>query len=163
MRLFAFFLPFTALSGCILYDSNGKCHECGPDELQEDTGALQDEPDVEPHAFALSPSEAALGETFIASLTVEGPFDLLSIGELEFFGGVEVIATDNRGDELLMTLLVHQDATLGPADLLLRLADGQVELVEGALLVSVDGGSGGNGTDDDTDSGDDGGHDTACD
>lgn len=134
------------LTGCIIYDSEGKCRHCDGDGWSGDTAGLVDDDtaggggddtsgdDAAEHAFTLTPDEASPGEVVITSLTVEGEFDLATIEDLEFVGGdVSVCATSSRDAELLVTISVAAEATFGPVDLLLYLPDGQVELVNDAL------------------------------
>jgi hypothetical protein len=170
IRLFPLLLPLAAMSGCIIYDSApGKCDGCRDDDAWDDTGRQDgdhqqaDDPGADDsgdaaadHAFTLDPSEAALGETLIASLTVEGTFDLSTIEGVEFLGGVDVLATQTRDDEVLITLSVPADAQLGPQDLLLRLSDGQAEIVDGALTVTDGSTDGDGGTDANGNTGDGG-------
>lgn len=144
------------LGACIIYD-DGKCRHCDADgdEWVGDTGGQQDDgedtsadaPDPE-FAFTLTPGEASPGDVFIASLTVEGEFDLATIEDLAFVdAGVSICATSPRQDELLVTISVAADQALGPVDLLVYLPDGQAELVDDALTIvdptTGDDGSGG--------------------
>lgn len=158
MRLFAL-LPFAALAGCIIYDTEGKCTRCGDDDVwYGDTGGITDpgddpaeEEDPAPvYTLTLTPAEGVPGETLIASLTAEGEFNLADIQDVEFVGGsVEVTASSLRQTELLLTLAVSADAALGPVDLLVYLPESQVDLIDGAFeVVAVSGGA-----DDGTDGG----------
>ncbi|MBN1335836.1 MAG: hypothetical protein JXB39_07725 [Deltaproteobacteria bacterium] len=128
--LVLFAIPFQA---CILYD--GDCEEGSdcwdrPDDSDsggsptDDTGLPPDDtgPLPPPWAFELVPGEAEAGDVFIASLRFEGDaapaYD--TVASVEFFGDVEVLATDWRAWEILLTLAVSADAPEGTADVLVR-------------------------------------------
>jgi hypothetical protein len=173
-------LPLLALGGCIIYDHAGKCPRCdrwddtgdwwaddtagggdtdgddtdGDDTDVGDTGDAAADP-----AFTLSPSEGEVGTTFIASLTAGDGFDLSTVQGLEFFGGVDVLASETRPTEILLSLSIPDTTAPGTADLLVRLPDDQVAFLPDALTIVAAGtgdGTGGDGTDGGTDSGSDG-------
>jgi hypothetical protein len=129
-------------------DGHQQADDSGVNDTDTDATDSGNDTGVEAHTFALAPSEAAAGTTFIASLTVEGPFDLATIESVEFTSGVQVLASENRGTELLMTIQIPDNVPEGPTDLLLRLSGDQIELFENALTVlAVDGSGGTGGTD----------------
>ncbi len=162
--------PLVALSGCIFYDRTGKCWQRdhhGEDSdgacvVESDTAGLSDGSgdtgaSATPSAsFSLAPDEADAGEAIIASLTVEGEFDLAAVTEVEVFGDVTLLAAHNRGSEILLSIAVDDRAADGSADLLLHI-DGDAVFVEGALILHAakrsDSGDGGDG---------DGGDDADC-
>ena len=145
MQRILFLLPTAILGGCILYDENPNCRGNADCELDSWTGGLADgssgDTAAAPEAtFSLTPNEAQAGETFIASLTAEN-FDLSAVGQVEVFGNATAVATQNRGDELVITFTVHADAQTGDVvDLLLNVGNDAV-FVEAALTV-VDSGIG---------------------
>ena len=133
------------LGGCIIYDRTGKCPEC----TWEDSGGESGDPsnpggdpnesggddsggEVADASFLLSPSEGLIGSVFITSLTAEN-FDLSTVAESSFYGDVELVATQNRGDEILYTINVPADASIGSADLLLVMEDGTARMLEDVL------------------------------
>ena len=131
-------LPTAFCSGCIIYDDNCKgrnAWECEVEAFDDGLSATQEnEAQVPAAVFSLNPSEATAGETFIASLTAEN-FDLSTVGTVEIFGNAGVIATQNRGDELLLTVTVSADAQPGDVvDLLLNVGNDAV-FVEAALSI----------------------------
>jgi hypothetical protein len=147
------------LGGCIIYDHNGKCHDCDFDTgfsdepgtgnnngnnnggNQDDSSASDDsgeptESVPQEASFTLTPNSATGGDTLIASLTAEN-FDLTTVASTEFFGSVDVLASENRGTEILFTLSIPADAATGTADLVLVLADGTVELLDDVLSITA--------------------------
>ena len=159
-----------ALQGCIVFD--GHCSGCDPwgddgrpdrdrppREDPVDTGEAEDtgspvEPEPPSYALALLPSEAEQGETFIASLGSSGEdvLDLALIETLRFLGDVEILASDLRSAELLLTVAVAPEAAVGPVDLLAELDDGTALWQEAALTVWEAGSghqAGGSGGDED--------------
>lgn len=136
-------LPFALLlSGCIIYDHTGKCRECGWESTDSGTPGDSNDPgdssgedsDVDPEeaSFTLTPSEGLIGSVFITSLTAEN-FDLSTVAETSFYGEVELLATQNRGDEILLTVSIPADAAVGSADLLLVMEDGSARMLEDIL------------------------------
>ena len=112
---------------------------------------------------------------FITSLTAEN-FDLSRVAESSFYGDVELIATQNRGDEILYTINVPADATVGSVDLLLVMEDGTARMLEDVLSLVTEltedpngtgggsGGGSGSGSGGGSGSGSGGGEDTGpCD
>lgn len=147
------------LSGCIIYDTDEpKCDGCYADSGSWGGGGggggngdtADSAPIVEEAQFVLTPSEAEIGATVIASLTVlSGEFDLSQVSTARFYGGVQILAAENRGSELLMTIAVDPQAVAGPVDLLLEINDGTVQLIDDALLiVEAEQNTGGGGGDD---------------
>ena len=119
-------LPLLSLlSGCIIYDHENKCKGCedssftdtdGPnhtiddtgDTAGTDTGATDTAPITA--AFLLTPAEIEAGHTAIVSLTATG-FDLSTVANIRFYGTVNLIASENRGDEVLMTVEIPAGAS----------------------------------------------------
>jgi hypothetical protein len=146
-----------ALQGCIIYDHD--CPGCDPDRVGEgidgrpdrddDTGCEEpcdDDPDdtgeeeLPPppdYGLFLTPDEAEQGEIFIASLRADGEdeLDLATVTELRIFGDVEILASDARSSEILLTVRVAPDAATGPVDLLAELDDGTATFEEGVLEI----------------------------
>lgn len=165
-RLICVILPLAAvLPGCIIYDRTGKCWHHGDDGdgacvVDGESEGLSDgengegaDSGVAPApVFSLNPSEANAGENVIASLTVEGEFDLAAVNEVEAFGDVTLLATQNRGSEILLSLAVDSDAAEGTADLLLHI-EGDAVFVENALIVHANAGDDGGGSGDGSGSG----------
>ncbi len=102
----------------------------------EDTGEEQ-EPEEPEYSYSLSPAEAEPGDSFIGSLVAEGEeapgYD--AITSIEFYGDVQVLASEVRGDELLLSLSVDFDAELGAVDLLVEFDDGDAAWVESVLVI----------------------------
>jgi hypothetical protein len=129
-------VALTALEGCIIYETPGKCLDCGDDWVSQpppDTGYPQ--PAEEPTVM-LSPAEGRVGTSLIAHLTVaSGDLDLAQVTGVEFFSGVTIDATENRGGEIILSLSIPNEAVTGPADLLLHLGDSRVILAEDVFTV----------------------------
>lgn len=132
-------LPAALLGGCIIHDdspcNSRNAWEC---ELEQFEGGLSGTQDSAPEApaavFTLSPDEASAGETFIAALTADN-FDLSTVGSIEVFGNATVVATQNRGDELILTVTVSAEAQPGDVvDFLLNVGNDAV-FVEAALSI----------------------------
>ncbi len=155
MTRLVFLLPLALLGGCIIYDTHGKkCPGCDDDGWW-DTGAGEDPgevPDAEALSFTLTPSRAEAGSTFIASLTTEADFDFATVQSVEAYGEVDLLATEKRAGELLLTLSVPVAAVPGTADLLLLLPADRVEFIEAALTIVAPGDDGTG----ESDTGDDG-------
>ncbi len=143
-------LPLLSLmSGCIIYDHENKCKGCedssftdtdGPnhtiddtgDTAGTDTGATDTAPITA--TFLLTPAEIEAGHTAIVSLTATG-FDLSTVANIRFYGTVNLIASENRGDEVLMTVEIPAGASPATVDMLLELNDNSAKLVEDALTI----------------------------
>lgn len=152
LGLLAFFL-----SGCIVYDHGGKCHDCedwdtgfgtdpqvggNTDDTAGNTDTSTDTANEgDSRSFSLSPSQGNPGDTLIASLTADNG-DTSSISNLHFYGEVTVLASENRGDEVLLTLSIPADASSGTADLLLEFEDGSAQMLDDIFQI----GEGGAGT-----------------
>lgn len=142
-----------ALNGCILYDDTARCRDgidCEGDYFEAGLAGNEAGNDEEAPAatFSLSPDEATAGETLIATLTAEN-FDLSTVGDVELFGNATIVATQNRGDEVIITISVSSDAQAGDVvDLLLTVGNDAV-FVEAALSVSEGAAEGGGGEDTD--------------
>lgn len=156
-RLFLLLLGPLA-TGCVIYDRTGCGKHHGDDcEVEGDTAGLSgggggdDTADDEAPApiFTLDPAELEAGSTTIVSLTAEN-FDLSTVEGVEAYGPVDVVATSNRGTELLLTVVASAEAADGQtADLLLEVGD-EGEYIEDAFTVRVpEDGSGGTDTGED--------------
>lgn len=154
MRLMTVALLLMPLNACIYYDNQGDCEGCGWD-WQDDTGywgdtdvvddtasddtAVDDtasdtsDPDPVRMVMSLTPNEAELGATIIASLTEESGADLSTVESVRFFGAVTVDALEARPSEVLMSLKIGGDGEIGPVDLLAEFDDGTAVFLEGAL------------------------------
>jgi hypothetical protein len=154
------------LAGCVIYDTRGKCAECGDGDRwwDEDSGrADHEEPtpddtdaDGDPDgdaetSFVVDPSEIEVGQTLIASLTSTEAFDFAGVTSVELYGDATLLATDIRSDEVLLTVSVAVDATPGTIDLVLVNADGSAELLNDAIAIVAVGEAGGGDDDDGTD------------
>lgn len=170
------------LGGCIIYDHDGKCRECeldtaglsenggnggnnggnngGDDTATDDSGTDSAGDDTAPPetTFTLSPNTATAGDVVIASLTATN-FDISTVASTEFFGDVEVLASENRGTEILFTISIPATAPSQSADLVLILNDGSVELLDDVLAITAADGSGSTGSDPSNGGGDTG---TGC-
>ena len=150
-------LPLLSLmGGCIIYDHENKCPGCedssftdtdGPNHTIDDTGDTSDTGDTGDTApitaaFLLTPAEGEAGHTAIVSLTATG-FDLSTVANVRFYGTVNLIASENRGDEVLMTVEIPAGASPTTVDMLLELNDNSAKLVEDALTILEDSGTGG--------------------
>jgi len=176
MTRLSLLVPLALLSGCIIYDTRaGKCPGCdneddrddtagGPDTAGDSDGTSDTAGDVAESSFTLTPNVTDIGTTFIASLTTDTGFDFATIAGVELYGDAEVLATEARADELLLTVSVPASAAPGTVDLLLLLPDDRVEFLADALTLVVagsdapsetEGGSGGGGGTDDGTSGTD--------
>lgn len=158
-RLFPLFLLAPLATGCVIYDRTG-CgkHDGDACSIEGDTAGLTggggDEDDTaEPEApaatFAVDPAELETGSTTIVSVTAEN-FDLATVESVEAYGPVEVVATTNRGTELLLTVVASAEAADGQtADLLLVVGDEGEYLDEVFTLRAPEDGSGGSDTGED--------------
>ncbi|MDP2307084.1 MAG: hypothetical protein Q8P18_13755 [Pseudomonadota bacterium] len=168
-------LPFAALlGGCIIYDKQGHGRDKeeggwwdtgdtgrdpGGDWDTKDTGDdPTDDTDGASFAFTLTPSRGEIGTTFIASLTAAGEaFDFATVEGVELYGEADVLATEARPGELLLTISIPASASPGTADLLLLLPEDRVEFIGDALQLVAPGAADGSGADDGSDgSGSDG-------
>lgn len=144
-RWFAVLLP--VLGGCIIYDHDGKCWDCAPDEQvgpndqgldgDEDTAGPEDSGATQAgYKFLLDPAEAYPGDTFIAHLTQTGNFDLSQVTGAQFLdAGAEVLASETAADEILLTISVRGDAVPATLSMLLQTADGGNEYVPDVLTI----------------------------
>jgi len=134
-RTALFLLLPTFTTGCIIYDGNCRKGDCRWDDTadRDDEGLGEDTGEVAEASFAIDPAEVGAGDVVIASLTAEN-FDLTTVTEVEVYGDVTLVAAANRGDELLLTLNVADDAAEGAADFLLHVGD-DVEFIEALLVV----------------------------
>ena len=164
------------LSGCIIYDTTDTCRggKCD-DGYWDDTGngnggnggnggtttdTDTGEPVVEV-AFSLDPGQAEAGTSLFATLNADQAFDFGTITSLRFYGDVEIVVWEARADQILMTLTVPADAVVGSsADLLIEIANGDVQLLEGALTIVAPGSGDDTGTTGGDDTGTTGSDDT---
>jgi uncharacterized membrane protein YgcG len=143
--LVALLLPM--LGGCIIYDTKpGRdCFGCVDGDtagmVEGDTGAAQDPAPDATLAFALDPSVAEPGASFIGTLVVtQGDLDLASVTEVEVYGAAELLISEPREGQLLLGLSVSSAAEVGATvDLLLHLSDGSVALADDALTIVAPG------------------------
>lgn len=142
IRLFALTLPL--LSGCIVYDHEGKRHDeedYGRDDVPLEEVEPGTPPDVDTGGtvvtlkFALDPSEAYPGDTFIAHLTASDGFDLSRVDGASFVDGPAILALEPAEGELLLTIQVGAAAAPGAVDLILHQVDGRTEYVPQALTI----------------------------
>ncbi len=137
------------LPGCIIYDHVGSCKdgaECAADDegYVADTAALEEEAPAP--SFTIDPASVQAGTTFIATVTAEN-FDLSTVTSIEVFGQASLLAEQNRGDELLLTVSVSAEALTGDeVDILFHVGD-DVLLVEAAITVSSEASAGSHGDD----------------
>ncbi len=127
--------PLVALfgSGCIIYDDVERCkdHEC--EEVEGDTASLS----VPDPSFSIDPSEVEAGSTFIATVTAEN-FDLSTVESVEIFGPASLLAEQNRGEELILTVTVDATAQVADeVDILLHVG-ADVLLIEAAITVNAE-------------------------
>lgn len=165
-------LSASLLGGCH-FRQDGPCNsrnawECDLEQSEQGLSGTQDSADEAPTpVFTLSPDEGSAGKTFIASLTADD-FDLSTVGSIEMFGNASIVATQNRGDEVILTVTISAQAEPGDVvDLLLNVGNDAV-FVEAALSV-VDAADAGESDDDEADhegddeeNGDQGGEDEPC-
>ena len=144
-RLFLLLLAPLA-TGCVIYDRTG-CGKHHGDDCEVEGDTADDEAPAP--IFTLDPAELEAGSTTIVSLTAEN-FDLSTVEGVEAYGPVDVVATSNRGTELLLTVVASAEAADGQtADLLLEVGD-EGEYIEDAFTVRVpEDGSGGTDTGED--------------
>ena len=138
--------PLVALlgSGCIIYDDVERCkdHECDDVDAGGDTAGLS----VPDPSFSIDPSEVEAGSTFIATVTAEN-FDLGTVESVEVFGPASLLAEQNRGEELILTVTVDATAAVADeVDILLHVGS-DVLLIEAAITVNAEAPTGGGGDD----------------
>ncbi len=144
-----------ALQGCIIYDHD--CPGCDPDHprdrpddhpdreddpddceepCDDDTGDVEQPPPPD-YGLYVTPDQAEQGQVFIASLRADGEdaLDLASITDVDLFGDVEILATDLRSSEILLTIRVDDDAEPGFVDLLVELDDSSAVFEDGVLQI----------------------------
>lgn len=157
-RLFPLFLLAPLATGCVIYDRTG-CgkHDDDACSIEGDTSGLTSgggngdtaEPEAPAATFAVDPAELESGSTTIVSLTAEH-FDLATVEGVEAYGPIEVVATTNRGTELLLTVVASAEADDGQtADLLLVVGDDGEYLDDAFTLRTPEAGSGGSDTGED--------------
>ena len=156
-RLLLPLVAILAASGCIIYDEDIKYAEKDDQEVEapvENTDPLrpetpgtedgeQGQEEADGPALTLIPDAAVVGETVIVTILVNdgADIDLTEAAEVKFFGDadVEVLATLPRGEgELIVTLVIPEDAPEGTQDLLIELDDGSAEFLADAFLVVTD-------------------------
>jgi len=137
-------LTAAGLSGCVVYEKDHKVdgYEEGYDNLDGDENPLEDDTidddveEVPPIVLSFYPNQAEQGESFIGYITLEeGDMDLSLVQDVTFYGDVEVLDFDNRGDELIVSLDIMDDAITGPIDVLLGLGGNDVVWFEAAFTV----------------------------
>ena len=125
-----------AATGCVSYDKDGDLedtgiagddgsfHESPGDDGSDDPDPDDEQPDEDDAGLQLviSPPEAEQGDMFVAHITSETG-DLSVVEEIRFMGDVELLGFDNRGDELVMSLSIDDDAVTGAVDIALILDD----------------------------------------
>lgn len=156
-RLFPLFLLAPLATGCVFYDRTG-CgkHDDDACSIEGDTAGLTGggsgdtaEPEAPAATFAVDPAELETGSTTIVSLTAEN-FDLATVEGVEAYGPIEVVATNNRGTELLLTVAASAEAGEGQtADLLLVVGDEGEYLDDVFTLRTPESGTGGSDTGED--------------
>ncbi len=129
--------PLVALlgSGCIIYDDVERCkgHDCEDVETTDDTAGLE----VPDPSFTIDPSEVEAGSTFIATVTAEN-FDLSTVESVEVFGPASLLAEQNRGEELILTVTIDATAAVADeVDILLHVGS-DVLLIEAAITVNAE-------------------------
>lgn len=129
--------PLVALfgSGCIIYDDVERCkdHECDEIDVGDDTAGLS----VPDPSFSIDPSEVEAGSTFIATVTAEN-FDLSTVESVEVFGPASLLAQQNRGEELILSVTVDASALVADeVDILLHVGS-DVLLIEAAITVNAE-------------------------
>ena len=152
------------LQGCIYVENNGdgdwedwdEWEDCGDDEwdpcwdddFSDDEGdGTADDPAADAGLF-LTPDSAAPGDILITSVRSADGFDLSSTVSVSLFGDVDVLATDAREGEVVITLAVWDDAREGALDLLIELDGGDTLYAPDAFtVIHTTGGNDGSGND----------------
>ena len=141
MRILTLALPIAALSsGCIVYDNDQ-----GDGSIREHTrpGSMEDSAssDVDPAlGLSFTPPQAEQGEIFIGSLSVtDGEINLSDVQNVQLFGDAEVLATNVRSNEVLLSVGVAADAESGEADIVVEFKDGSAAWLEAAFVISPQG------------------------
>ena len=125
------------LSGCYIGDFRGADGHCwdGCDDVMPNWDSGQDYEQGD--AFWVEPSEIAAGDTIIASIVSDGQVNFETVVDVHFFGDVEVITSNVRSEwELLVTLHISVSATTGPVDVMVEHANGDVDFLEDALVIT---------------------------
>jgi len=122
-------LACTSLAGgCLIYDNkeprNGKS--------SSDTGITETETE---DSYWLVPDEIVVGEETITAIRADGDVDYSSISELYFLGEVDVLTSQARSDELILTVVIHPQEQAADIDLVIQFADGTAALVESAIVI----------------------------
>ena len=129
--------------GCVVYDNDGP----GQDDPDVDIARDYEDDDVldngdEELGFALefSPSQAEQGESFIGYITVsDGQGDLNAVTDVKFYGDIAMGSWDSRGDEVILSVSVADDAVEGEVDMIVEMEDGSAIWLEAALTVYPNG------------------------
>jgi len=140
--ILALSLVLVASSGCVSYDKDDALEDTG---IAGDDGSFHENPDdgtEEPgeedlgYQLVLDPPQAEQGETFIGYITTDSDdFDLTIVQDLRFVGDVELIGFDNRGDELVLSMAIDEQAVTGDIDIALILDDQSTVWFNGALTI----------------------------
>ncbi|MDP6933461.1 MAG: hypothetical protein QGG40_11125 [Myxococcota bacterium] len=126
MALLAVTLP----TGCVVFDHNCSGKDCIDGSLSDaDTG-------TEGPTFWLSPDSLTVGETVIVTLESDQTVDFEGITDLHFYGDVDLLASQPRDDELLLTVQTPGDAVTGEVDLVIQMEDGTTTWVDAAFTLS---------------------------
>jgi len=141
MRKLILGIPILALAtGCIVYDndqgeSNDRAHT-RPGTV-EDSGSSDIEPSLN---LSFTPPQAEQGEIFIGSLSVtDGDLNLADVESVQLFGDAEVLATNIRSNEVLLSVGVAADAMSGEADIVVEFKDGSAAWLEAAFVIAPSG------------------------
>jgi len=130
-------LVCSAATGCVVYEHEHDRHD-GYDEGYtyedgEDSGDVEATPEL---ALGFFPDQAEQGESFLGYLTVaEGELDFEEVESVTFYGDIEVLDFDARGDEIIVSVSVAPDAIVGGVDILIETKESQAIWAEGLFTV----------------------------
>jgi hypothetical protein len=155
-------LAALAFEGCIIYD--GDCKNCDPDgssrnDRHDDTssGSDTDTADSKPpepvFSYVMTPDHGEAGQAFIASLrsTGEAP-PYTEISEIDFYGPLQVLASDVRSWEYLFAVSILPEAEPTTVDAVVVFSDGDTWLGDDLFTVFAAGtGNGAQSSDDGSD------------
>jgi len=128
---------FTALlaagaAGCVNYDS--RADNADPDAGDFDN-SLEDDASGE-LLIGFEPFQAEAGETFLGYVQVQqGALDLATVSELNFYGDLVVETWDIRGDEIILSARVPNDAVEGEVDLVVVVEQADAIWLNNAITI----------------------------
>ena len=130
---------FTALiaagiTGCVNYDSRGDGEDPAAGDYDSTADDLGDT--LDDLLIGFEPFQAEAGEKFLGYIQVQqGDLDLSTIDELNFYGDLVVETWDIRGDEIILSASVPDDAVEGEVDLVVVIDQADAIWLNNAITI----------------------------